>query len=329
MSVMARRFRGRRTKGLLLILLMAALAAVLAGCGGKYEMPTETSKEAHLGEYVWGGSYDWFQGGSSMAVFYGHIYIAYPEEGTVMRYYSNGAPEKDIVFTDLAKPFVIGAGTSGIAVADSGDGMKVKIFALDGGAPVRTVTDPKWEMIGGLALDDAGNVYVSDMVRNFVRSYNLRGNLRFGTDLADSGFGIGHVLGPQGLWVEGETLLIAEAGRGKSQIQKISTMEPQKGILFSSTVPLINTFAEDNGIEYPLLSPTAVTTDKDGRVFILDAGMGKLFRYTADGVPEEVINSSEAGGPQSLQAAVAIGGYNNRVYTLETATGTVQRWDSR
>jgi hypothetical protein len=319
---------GSRTLAVPVAVAIIAVAVSL-GCGGKFEMPSETSREAHLGEYNYSGDYGWFQGGTYMAMIYGHIYVAYSGDAAVKRYYGDGDPEKDIVFNGLERPFVVGVGGSGIAVADSSSGIKVKVYPLDGGDPFLTFSDPDWRLIGGLATDDAGNTYVSDIKRNFVRSYNSRGNRRFGVDLADSGFGIGHVLSPRGLWVDGQTLFIAESNGEKAQVQKVSTTEPQKGIMFSGEVPLINSFTDSEGDEWVLIAPSAVTTDSDGNVYILDKGLGKLFKFAATGVSEAMVNSPNAGGPQTLEAPVSIGEYKNRIYTLETATGTIHRWDSR
>jgi hypothetical protein len=311
------------------VVLLTLALAVSWGCGGKYEMPSETDKEARMGEYIWVQGYDWFGGAASMAVKYGHIYVAYSDEGAVKRYYADGVPERDIVFNDVGRPVLIGVGGTGVAVADSSDGLTVKVYGLSGGSPTLVLEDPEWKSIGGLALDDAGNVYVSDSYRNFVRSYNTRGRLRFGVDLADSGFGIGHVLGPQGLLVDGETLLIAEADGGKAQVQKISTMEPQKGILISAEVPLLRSFVDDDGGEALLVRPIAVNIDDEGRILVLDAGLGKIFRYTPEGISDVMVNSTDTGGPQNLATSVALGGYNNRVYALDKATGRVLRWDPR
>jgi outer membrane protein assembly factor BamB len=315
---------------LLIPAVLAALFVILfAGCGGKYEMPTETSKDARLGEYVHGGEYAWFEGAAHMAMIYGHIYVAFTEEGTVKRYYGDGDPERDIVFGGLERPFLVGAGGSGIAVADSSDEVSVKVYPLDGGTPFLTFSDPEWEMIGGLAVDDDGNIYVSDMARNFVRAYNASGNQRFGVDLADSGFGIGHVLSPRGLWIDGETLLIAESDGEKNQVQRVSITEPQKGIMFSSEIPLLSSFTDEEGNEWVFTGPSAVTADSDGNVYVMDHGLGKLFRFTPQGVSDAMVNSPDAGGPTHLLDPVAIGEYKNRIYTLERATATIHRWDAR
>jgi hypothetical protein len=320
----------RRELGLLgAMALLSAILALSAGCGGKYEMPSETEKDPRLGEYIWAGGYAGFEGATDMAVVYGHIYVAYSDQGEVKRYYSNGDPERDINFDGLDRPFEVGVGRAGVAVADSSDGISVKVYALDGGSPVLTFSDPEWESIGGLAIDGGGNVYVSDPLRNFVRSYNSKGNQRFGVDLADSGFGIGHVLSPRGLWIQNDTLFIAESNGEKAQVQKVSTAEPQHGIMFSSEIPLISSFTDSDGIEWVLMAPSAVTTDSEGRVYVLDRGLGKLLRFTAEGVSDAMVNSPDAGGPQHLESPVSVGEYSGRIYTLERDAGTIHRWNAR
>ena len=72
-----------------------------------------------------------------------------------------------------------------------------------------------------------------------------------------------------------------------------------------------------------------VADDMLWNVYVLDGHLGKLFRFTPKGVSDEMVNSSESGGPQALVTPVGIGEYKKRVYTLERIKGTVHRWDSR
>ena len=302
----------------------------LLGCGGKYDKPLEVFKEPQIGIYNYGKDYAGFELASDMTVRGGHLFITFESEGEVRDHFSNGRENQDVVFEGLTRPTVIGEGPRTIAVVDVQDTLIVKTFSPGGGSPLLIFNDPEWERIGGLAVDDGGNIYVSDIDQNFVRSYNSRGVRRFEIDLADSGFGIGHVFSPHGLCFDGEALLIAEADPEKAQVQRIAIDEPQKGIVFSDAVPFISSYTDGEGNELNLKRPIAVCTDRYGYIYVLDEELGKIFRYTADGLFSTTVNDTATLGPDSLLDARAVGTYGRKVYTLETAigTGVIHFWES-
>jgi hypothetical protein len=322
------------TRLTLTLLLSLCLVGAWVGCGGKYDKPLEVYKEMPTGAYNYADSLTGFTSASCMSMTGGNIFVSLGT-GEVGRYYNNGAQVADVVYARLDYSTSVGTSLNAVAVADSSDSLTVKVYSTEGGDPMVVIHDPEWQRIGGLAVDDDGNIYVSDAVRNFVRSYDSEGNRRFEVDLADSGFGIGHVLTPRGLFFDGEALLIAEGNGEKAQVQRIAIDQPQTGIPFSAEVFFISTFTDDDGNDIDLVRPVAVAVDGQGRILVLDQVLGKIFRYTEDGYSDAIVNDpeDEGGGPDVLGGATSIGTHFNirslreNVYCLETNTGLIHRWE--
>jgi outer membrane protein assembly factor BamB len=312
------------------IVLLAAtgLAAAMLGCGGKIDPPGELYKEPRLSVYLYAGEYGHFDGASWLGVTGGRLYAAFPEAGAVRAYNSRAELASEVSFSGVERPFAIGIGTYEVAVADSADSVIVaRVYGISGGDPTRSIEDREWVGLGGLAIHEDGTLYVADTRRNFVRAYDLDGRLRFGQDLADSGFGLGHVLSPRGIFIEEDTLYIAEADAEKAQVQRISVTKPQTGIPFSPTRPFLRTFVDTLGIELPLISPVAVCVNVVGQIFVLDVGHGVIIEYNRDGTTAAIVTAPTSGGPFPVYDLNSMGPYSNRIYALEPKTGRVHRWD--
>jgi len=308
--------------------LCLVLSLVLAGCGGKYDKPLEIYKVYQAGAYNYGAPLTGFYSGTHMAMTGGHFFMSYRDSSTLLDYFANGVLNSGVEFEGLISPTIVGEGLRAIAVVETADSLSVKVFRPGGGPPFLTFSDPDWREIGGLAIDDDDNVYVSDTEQNFVRAYDAAGMPRFDVDLADSGFGIGHVISPMGLCFDGEALLIAEADDDKAQVQRVSIHQAQQGIVFSETMPFLSSFTDSAGNEINLRRPVAVTTDANGNIYVLDAELGQIFRYTFDGESDTPVESSSIEDPDVLEDAVAIGTYRERVYAFERGTGTIHIWYS-
>ncbi|MGD9140620.1 MAG: hypothetical protein PVJ42_03685 [bacterium] len=311
-----------------IVLLAGVLAAgVMLGCGGKIDPPGELYKEPRLSVYLYAGEYSGFSGASCLGVTGGRLFATFPDSGVVVAFKSTGSVETRVEFAATVMPYLIGVGTFEIAVADSGDSVDVvRCYGIGGEEPLWEVVDEEWVEIGGLAVGDDGLTYVSDASRNFVRAYDNAGNLVFGEDLADSGFGLGHVLRPRGIFIEKDTLYIAEAHEEKAQVQRINVRIPQEGIPFSDERPFLSSFIDTLGIELPLIEPIAVCVNVDGQIFVLDAGYGIIIEYNRDGTTEAIVTTPFS-GPFPLPDVNSIGPYSNRIYALEPPSGIVHRWD--
>lgn len=318
-------------------ILLAAACPMLfwLGCGGKYDKPLEVYKEPPSGAYNYTDSLVAFDWANCMSVAGGNIFVSFDTTRVVHRYYSSGSVVDDVIFYGLERPVAVGAGLGAVAVADSSDSVTIKVYDPEGGDPLLVIHDPDWRRVSALAVDDDENVYVADRDRNFVRSYDSKGKRRFEVDLADSGFGIGHVLSPRGLCFDGEALLIAEADAEKIQVQRIAIDSPQQGLPFSAEVFFIKSFTDEDDYEIALVEPVAVASDGQGRILVLDRALGKIFRFTDEGVPDAIVNApkTEFEGPDILKGAVSLGTYKQsrtlreNVFCLETQTGLIHRWE--
>jgi hypothetical protein len=312
------------------IAFLAAVVAIgaLLGCGGKIDPPGELFKEPRLSLYLYAGEYKGFSGASWLGVTGGRLFAAFPDSGAIVAFNSRAEVAADVEFTGSARPYVVGVGIYEIVIADDADTVvTVKAYGIGGGNPLRTVVDTDWVDIGGLAVHDDGYIYVSDAEKNFVRAYDTGGNLMFGEDLADEGFGLGHVLGPRGIFIEDDTLYIAEAHDEKAQVQRILVTEPQTGVPFSETTPFLSTFIDTLGISVPLLEPVAVCVNFTGQIFVLDAGYGVIIEYNRDGTTAAIVSAPTSGGPVPLVGVNSMGPYGGRIYALEPEAGVVHRWD--
>lgn len=316
-----------RAFGIVFLVVIVAVGAML-GCGGKIDPPGELFKEPRLSLYLYAGEYKGFEGASWLGVTGGRLFATFPDSGAIVAFNSRAEVAADVEFTGSLRPYLIGVGTYEIVVADSADtAVTINAYGIGGGNPLRAVVDTDWVEVGGLAVHGDGYIYVSDAQNNFVRAYDNNGNLMFGEDLADEGFGLGHVLGPRGIFIEEDTLYIAEAHAEKAQVQRILVNEPQTGIPFSETTPFISSFIDTLGISVPLIEPIAVCVNYFGQIFVLDAAYGVIIEYNRDGTTAAIVTAPTSGGPVPLDDVNSMGPYEKRIYVFEPEDGVVHRWD--
>jgi DNA-binding beta-propeller fold protein YncE len=305
------------------ILILGAGMVVLAGCGQRIEAPEERpwnrplpAADAYSFRYERIG----FDTTSDLELARGGLLYVASTDG-ITPYYQTVEGGPGWTFGGVLDPAAVCEAPNGqIIVADQGD-TTVKVFDPDGGDPVASFQDADWIQFGGIAADGAGNIFVADRQRSFVRSYLADGTPRFAEDMADSGFGLGHVLQPNGLFYDGEHLWIADTG--KNWVQKVVPDSVQLGLAFLDGYTYED--VDGNEIKIPFSSPIDVATDTDGYLYVADQGNKQIFKFDADLVSFAEVNyDSLVGQPPHLRA---IGVSETRVYAIDDSLGSILVWE--
>ncbi len=183
----------RRVPRFVAALVAAVAVAAAAGCGTKFELPTESPRSGTPGQdtyfvkYRWGG----FEGATDILMTRGgRVFIAEPRPGSSdsLRVRGYIRSKKDptptgVELAGLAKPIRLAEGVGGeVFVLDAAQPPSVKRYSNGGGALLGTFLDPAWKdavndtsrpnsrtvrvtnsrvILRGLAADNESDVYVS------------------------------------------------------------------------------------------------------------------------------------------------------------------------
>ncbi|MCK4546346.1 MAG: hypothetical protein KAW17_02800 [Candidatus Eisenbacteria sp.] len=312
----------KRTSGCICGVLILGIGA-LAGCGQRIDAPHEEPWTKELpppDSYVFKYERVGFDTATDLELARGGLlYVA--DANGVTSYYQDAERSPGWTFENVIDPAVVCEAPNGqIIVADRAD-TTVKVYDPDGGSPVVSFRDEDWALFGGIAADDAGNIYVADRQRSFVRAYLPDGTPRFAEDMADSGFGLGHVLQPHGLFYDGEYLWIADTG--KNWVQKVLPDSAQLGLAFLDGYTYED--ADGNEVKIPFSRPVDVATDSDGFLYVADQGNRRIFKFDRDLASFATVNyDSTIGQPPHLRA---IGVNETLVYAIDDSLGAILVWD--
>lgn len=295
------------------------------GCGQRIEAPRErpwTKQFPPPDSYVFDYERVGFEMAADLELTQGGLLYVASADG-VVPFYQTVVTGPGWPFDGLVDPVLVSEAPDGsIVVADWGD-TTVKVYEATGGAPSVAFRDSAWASFGGLAADDAGNIYVADTKRCFVRAYEPDGTPRFSHDVADSGYGLGHVLEPHGLFYDGEFLWIADTG--KNWVQKVLPDSVQLGLAFLDGFTYED--EEGNEIKVPFSSPVDVATDPDGYVYVADRGNRRICKFDHDLESFAIVNyDSTMGQPPALRA---IGVNSKRVFAKDDSLGSILVWHLR
>jgi hypothetical protein len=266
----------RRNMGSALVLAALLPPLLFWGCGQRIGKPQETpgGTPPPPNTYVLTFERTNFPGVTDMIVTAGgFVYVA--QDSARVTAYTTFLSQKHPLIADLTglvKPVLLAEGVNDeVYVADAAD-TTVKRFSPTGGAPIQVVRDTAWTVLGGIAVDNLGFLYVADRQREFIWKYRPSGerdsSLRhptLGTPglLTEGGEGLGYVRSPGDLCFDGTYLQVTDTG--KKRVQKLATSEFALGI-FSVAFTDSDTTVTPH-VEYTL-TPVASHFDHQGNIYV-------------------------------------------------------------
>jgi DNA-binding beta-propeller fold protein YncE len=159
-----------------------------------------------------------------------------------------------------------------------------------------------------IAVDQAdGSVYVVDQGNNRVQKFSSEG--AFISSFGSEGSGAGQLSGPSGVAVDptDQSVLVANANNNRvDRFDKTGAFVSAFGwgVADGSEEAEVCTSGCQAGVagggEGQLSFPTGVAVDSTGRVYVLDAGNGRVERFSAAGSFEEVFAPGSVFAPQQI-----------------------------
>jgi len=340
-----------------------SLAALAAGCGNKFSLPTETPGGVipEKGSYAYTGSVRNLpnltdvlltrgSGSTVYVVFDTTTVAAFPRIFRV----SGNTPSLSYAFPGLFRPIRICQGPGVLWVLDAGD---TTLGAVDttkapgiveygptGGVPLFAFRDTTLAAVAGIAADGDGNVYVSGVTKEFVRddptdtrrtTYKYASRVRrylkaqgFARDLnfyVDEGQGVGTVFGPGDLFVDPQQPVssIYVADTGKDLVQRLTYVANNKGN------PLPSLPIDGTASGTPLSQPADAVGDPLGFLYIADTGHHRILRFDDAGNYVQRVDLELDLDADSLHAPVAVTCDDSLVYVADHATGKVSSYKRR
>jgi len=121
----------------------------------------------------------------------------------------------------------------------------------------------------GVALDAAGEVYVTDSFNSRVQVFTHDGV--YLSQFGNAGPGAGQFNEPYGIAVDPDGFVYV-VDRGNRRIQK-----------FSSTGTFVATWNGADSPQGPLVDPLGIAVELDGNLLVTDYGLNRVLRFTPDG----------------------------------------------
>jgi hypothetical protein len=165
---------------------------------------------------------------------------------------------------------------------------------------------------GGVAVDSAGNVYVTDLGNHRVEKFTSSGG--FLSSWGGSGTGNGQFSGPQGIAIDvADNLYVADTGNHR--VQK-----------FNTSGTFVTKWGTNGTGDGQFDTPWGVSVDSVGDVYVADTNNNRIQKFSATGAFLSSCGTSGTGndqfaGPQDV-GADSIGNY----YVADTGNDRVQKF---
>jgi hypothetical protein len=350
--------------GALAALALAAIAALVTGCGGKFVLPEETPGGVipEKGSYAYQGSVVGFGELTDVLLTLGTgttVYVV--SDSAQIRAYprffhqTGSTPPLSYTFTGAKKPIKICQGPGVLFVLDAGDTTIAKTdttfragflrYGLTGGAPTATVLDSAIAGARGIAADASGNVYLSCVAKEFVRDdpndpriLSLRFVSRVYRYLAASNFekdpnffvndgqGLGSVSEP------GDCFVLPVPGVSSEHLYVADTGKDavqRMRIQENAGEPLPSLFLDGAQTGQTFTRPTDFVGDPAGFMYVADPFHRRVLRYSDLGVYVQKVNVELDLDADSLHEPVAVSADDSLVYVADRQTGKVSYYKRR
>lgn len=357
MPGMVARARANAVPGLLL-----GLALLVPGCGGSFVLPEESPGGIipESGSYAYIGSLTGLGAptdvlltlgtGSSLFVVGDSSYVRqYP------RFFRPGGttPPIGTSFSGFFKPTKICQGPAVLFVLDHGDTTLAQVdttkgpgflrYGLSGGAPTLVRRDTSIAEARGIAADQAGNVYVSCIAREFIRDdpqdsrrrtfkyvsrvYRYLAAQDYARDtqfFVGDGQGLGIVFEPGDIFVRarGGILHLYVADTGKDLAQRLEVMNNA-----GESLPSLPIDGTQSGTS--ILLPPDVGADDLGFIVVVDRGNRRLLRFDDQGNYVQKVNIELDLDADSLHVPIAVSIDDTLAYVADHLTGKVTSYKKR
>jgi len=340
-----------------------SLAALAAGCGNKFSLPTETPGGVipEKGSYAYTGSVRNLpnltdvlltrgSGSTVYVVFDTTTVRAFPR---VFRVDGNTSP-LSYSFQGLFRPIRICQGPGVVWVLDAGDTTLGQVdttkapgileYGPTGGAPLFVYRDTTLAAVAGIAADGDGNVYVSGVAKEFVRddptdtrrtTYKYASRIRrylkaqgFAKDTSffvDEGQGVGTVFDPGDVFVDPQQPVssIYVADTGKDLVQRLSYVPNNAG----NPLPSLPIDGSASGLQ--ISQPADAVGDPLGFIYLTDTGHHRVLRFDDAGNYVQRVDIEVDLDHDSLHVPVAVTCDDSLVYVADHATGKVASYKRR
>ncbi len=165
----------------------------------------------------------------------------------------------------------------------------------------------------GMAVDDAGNIWVTDTDNDRLQKYSSEGTLLH--VIGGSGSGEGQFDGPSGIALSPKgNLCVADTGNKRVQV-------------FSAKGMFLGAFGKSGPLRGQFKAPVDLTVDRAGNIYVVDRGNHRIAKYDSNGAllwesGKEGPGDGEFDRPENI-----IVSSDNELYVLDAGNARVQVFD--
>jgi sugar lactone lactonase YvrE len=215
-------------------------------------------------------------------------------------------------------------GAFGWGVADGSYMAQTCTFGCQGG--LAGSGDGQFDTPQGIAIDQSdGSVYVVDGNNNRVEKFD--GSGAYLSQFGSAGSAEGQLSGPQGIAVDPTDGSVYVADTGNNRVVKFDSAGGFVSTFGFGVADGNNAFetcssscqpglavTDDGGFNFP----TRVAVDSSGQVYVLDAGNGRIERYTSANAYDQLFDPTDV-NPGTFPFEIAVGPGNDHLYVAQAA----------